>query len=106
MKKLTTQNVTEAVRERFALCTEPRLRKVMSALIGHLHDFARDVKLTPTEWTAAIQFLTDTGQTCDDKRQEFILLSDTLGLSALVDLLANSDKSEKATESSLLGPFF
>jgi hydroxyquinol 1,2-dioxygenase len=106
MKKLTTQNVTEAVRERFALCTEPRLRKVMSALIGHLHDFARDVKLTPTEWTAAIQFLTDTGQTCDDKRQEFILLSDTLGLSALVDLLANRAANPVATESSLLGPFF
>jgi len=106
MKRLTAQNITDTVRERFAQCADPRLRTIMTELIGHLHDFARDVKLTPAEWMVAIRFLTDTGQKCDDKRQEFILLSDTLGLSALVDLLANRAVNPAATESSLLGPFF
>ena len=78
----------------------------MTALIRHLHEFAREVKLTPGEWMKGIEFLTEVGHITDDKRQEFILLSDTLGLSALVDLLANRGKSEAATESSLLGPFF
>jgi hydroxyquinol 1,2-dioxygenase len=79
---------------------------VMTALIRHIHDFVREVNLTPSEWMAGIEFLTAVGRITDDKRQEFILLSDTLGLSALVDLMANRGKSEAATESSLLGPFF
>jgi hydroxyquinol 1,2-dioxygenase len=106
MRNLDQHTVTETALERISECPNPRLKEVMTALIRHLHEFAREVKLTPDEWMKGINFLTDVGHITDDKRQEFILLSDTLGLSALVDLLANRGKSEAATESSLLGPFF
>ena len=106
MRNLDQHTVTETALERISKCPDPRLKEVMTALITHLHEFAREVKLTPDEWMKGIEFLTDVGHITDDKRQEFILLSDTLGLSALVDLLANSGKSKAATESSLLGPFF
>jgi protocatechuate 3,4-dioxygenase beta subunit len=106
MQNLDQFSITESALERLAQCPDPRLKEVMTALIRHVHEFAREVKLTPAEWTRGIEFLTDVGHITDDKRQEFILLSDTLGLSALVDILANSGKSEAATESSLLGPFF
>jgi hydroxyquinol 1,2-dioxygenase len=106
MRNLDQHTITEAALERLAQCPDPRLKEVMTALIRHVHEFAREVKLTPAEWTRGIEFLTDVGHITDDKRQEFILLSDTLGLSALVDILANRGKSEAATESSLLGPFF
>src|ERR1700676_5449178 len=106
MRNLDQHTVTESALERIAECSNPRLKEVMTALIRHLHEFAREVELTPEEWMKGINFLTDVGHITDDKRQEFILLSDTLGLSALVDLLANRGKSEKTTESSLLGPFF
>ncbi|PWN92573.1 intradiol ring-cleavage dioxygenase [Acaromyces ingoldii] len=86
-------------------CPDPRLRFVMQSLVKHLHDFARHVDLTTDEWMRAIQFLTQTGQTCNDVRQEFILLSDVLGLSTLVDSL-NHPKPKGATESTVLGPFF
>jgi hydroxyquinol 1,2-dioxygenase len=106
VQNLDQFSITEAALERLAQCPGPRLKEVMTALIRHLHEFAREVKLTPAEWMRGIEFLTDVGHITDDKRQEFILLSDTLGLSALVDLLANSGRAEAATESSLLGPFF
>lgn len=106
MRNLDQQTVTETALERISECPNPRLKEVMSALIRHLHEFAREVKLTPAEWMKGINFLTDVGHITDEKRQEFILLSDTLGLSALVDLIASRGKSEAATESSLLGPFF
>ena len=106
MRNLDQHTVTESALERIAQCPDPRLKQVMTALIRHLHEFAREVKLTPAEWMKGIEFLTEVGHITDDKRQEFILLSDTLGLSALVDILANRGKSEAATESSLLGPFF
>jgi len=106
MKQLTPENITAAVCERFASCADARLRTVMLKVVEHLHDLAREVTLTPDEWMTAIRFLTDTGGKCDEKRQEFILLSDTLGLSALVDLIANRARDPEATESSLLGPFF
>ncbi len=106
MRNLDQNTITESALERIAKCDNPRLKEVMNALIRHVHDFAREVNLTPAEWMAGIEFLTAVGHITDDKRQEFILLSDTLGLSALVDILANRDKSEAATESSLLGPFF
>jgi len=106
MRNLDQHTVTETALERISECPDPRLKEVMTALITHLHDFAREVKLTPDEWMQGINFLTDVGHITDDKRQEFILLSDTLGLSALVDLLANRGRSKAATESSLLGPFF
>lgn len=106
MRNLDQNTITDSALERIAKCDHPRLKEVTTALIRHLHDFAREVNLTPAEWMAGIEFLTAVGHITDDKHQEFILLSDTLGLSALVDLLANRDKSEAATESSLLGPFF
>jgi hydroxyquinol 1,2-dioxygenase len=106
MRNLDQKTITDSALERIANCNNPRLKEVMTALIRHVHDFAREVNLTPSEWMAGIEFLTAVGRITDDKRQEFILLSDTLGLSALVDLMANRGKSEAATESSLLGPFF
>src|SRR4051794_5737402 len=69
---------------------EPRLREVLESLVRHLHAFVKDVELTPAEWQAGIGFLTATGQRCDDVRQEFILLSDVLGVSMLVESLANA----------------
>jgi catechol 1,2-dioxygenase len=77
----------------------------MGALVRHLHAFVRDVELTEAEWHRAIRFLTATGQMCDDKRQEFILLSDVLGVSMLVDAV-NNRKGPGATESTVLGPFY
>ena len=106
MRNLDQNTITDSALERIAKCDNPRLKEVASALIRHLHEFAREVNLTPQEWTGGIEFLTAVGHITDDKRQEFILLSDTLGLSALVDLLANRGKSPSTTESSLLGPFF
>jgi protocatechuate 3,4-dioxygenase beta subunit len=106
MRNLDENTITESAHERLANCPDPRLKEVMTVLIRHVHEFAREVNLTPAEWMRGIEFLTEVGHITDDKRQEFILLSDTLGLSALVDILANRGKSAAATESSLLGPFF
>jgi catechol 1,2-dioxygenase len=83
----------------------PRLQVIMAALVRHLHEFIREVELTEAEWWQAIQFLTRVGQTCDDRRQEFVLLSDTLGASMLVDAI-NHRADGGATESTVLGPFY
>ena len=87
-------------------CDDPRLREIMTALIRHLHAFVRETKLTPDEWMTGIDFLTRTGQKCDAIRQEFILLSDVLGLSMTVDDVAHADVPANVTESSALGPFY
>jgi protocatechuate 3,4-dioxygenase beta subunit len=84
---------------------EPRLREIMTALIRHLHAFVRESRLTTEEWRAAIDFLTRTGQMCSASRQEFILLSDILGVSMLVDAVAN-EAGEGITDSTVLGPFY
>lgn len=84
---------------------DPRLRQVMSSLVRHLHAFIREVEPSEAEWMQAIQFLTHTGQSCDDRRQEFILLSDTLGVSMLVDAI-NHRADGPATASTVLGPFY
>ncbi len=86
-------------------CQDPRLRDVLGGLMRHLHAFAVEQALTEAEWRAGIQFLTDVGHMTTDMRQEFILLSDTLGLSMLVDLI-NHDADGTATESTVLGPFY
>ena len=83
---------------------DPRLRELLSGLIRHLHAFALETRLTQVEWERAIGFLTETGQTCTDTRQEFILLSDVLGLSMLVETI-NGEREAGATESTVLGPF-
>ena len=106
MKTLTAEGITNSALARMSASPNPRLKHIIRSLIKHLHAFARDVELTPDEWFAGIQFLTDVGHITDDKRQEFILLSDTLGLSAVVDLMANGAAESGSTDSSLLGPFF
>ena len=83
---------------------DPRLHELLSGLIRHLHAFAQETRLTQAEWERAIRFLTETGQACTDTRQEFILLSDVLGLSMLVETI-NGDRVAGSTESTVLGPF-
>ncbi|MGB3436725.1 intradiol ring-cleavage dioxygenase [Achromobacter sp.] len=98
--------LTDAVAAAFAQTPDPRLRQLMQSLVRHLHAFVADVEPTEAEWMAAIRFLTETGQTCDGAvRQEFILLSDTLGVSMLVDAV-NHRKPGQATESTVFGPFY
>ena len=105
MRNLTEENLTDAVLAKLEGATDPRFKQVMASLIRHLHAFVRETELTEAEWFAGIQFLTATGQKCDDKRQEYILLSDTLGVSMLVDAI-NHRKTTGATESTVLGPFY
>ena len=105
MRQHTEDNLTDAVVERLAKTKNARARQVMSSLVKHLHAFAKEVKLTEEEWFEGIRFLTSVGQKCDDKRQEFILLSDVLGLSMMVVSL-NHKTSPGATEATVLGPFF
>ena len=97
--------LTNQVIDRLEGCPDPRLREVMTGLIRHLHAFALEESLTEAEWMAGIGFLTDVGQICSDHRQEFILLSDTLGVSMLVELI-NHGTDAGATESTVLGPFY
>ncbi len=106
MEDLTVSSVTQAVTEQMDTTPDPRLREVMASLVRHMHDFAREVRLTPDEWLKAIGFLTRVGQACTPTRQEFILLSDVLGLSALVHLMHDNAAQETGTQSSLLGPFY
>ncbi|MFC8516305.1 intradiol ring-cleavage dioxygenase [Streptomyces sp. NPDC057257] len=96
--------VTDEAVSSLAGTTDPRLRELLTGLIRHLHAFARETRLTQREWERAVGFLTATGQTCTDTRQEFILLSDVLGLSMLVETI-NGDRAPGATESTVLGPF-
>ncbi len=93
-----------AVNGRMGKGTDPRLSHVMSRLVHHLHAFIKDVELTQAEWATAIDFLTRTGQICDGNRQEYILLSDVLGVSMLVDAI-NNRRPAGATENTVLGPF-
>ena len=95
---------TDAVVESFAATPDPRLREVMQSFTRHLHAFVREVEPTQGEWEAAIGFLTEVGHLSDDRRQEFILLSDVMGVSMLVDAI-NNRRPVGATESTVLGPF-
>ena len=104
MRNLTETNATEAVIQTFEGTPDERLKEIMTCLVKHLHAFVREVNLTEAEWLAGIQFLTATGQKCDDRRQEFILLSDTLGATTMKDII-NNRKPPGATEYTILGPF-
>lgn len=104
MQNIDEHSITQAVIARFEACENPRLKMLMTSLVRHLHDFCRETRLTEAEWFEAIKFLTATGRMCDDKRQEFILLSDTLGVSMLVTAMNNA-KPEGATEATVFGPF-
>jgi protocatechuate 3,4-dioxygenase beta subunit len=106
MREYTPENITEAVLEQMSTTPDPRMKEIMEAAVRHLHAFAREVKLTPAEWIKGIEFMTKVGQMCTPARQEFILLSDTVGLSALVNIMHDKTKVEEATSASLLGPFF
>jgi hydroxyquinol 1,2-dioxygenase len=105
MQTIDEHTITQAVIDSLAGCPDERLRTVLSSLVRHLHDFAREVQLTEAEWFAGIRFLTDVGHMTDDKRQEFILLSDTLGLSMLVTA-QNNRRPAACTEATVFGPFF
>jgi len=105
MREFDEKSITAAVIGRLSQSDDPRFKSVMTALITHLHDFIREVQLTEAEWLTAIEFLTDVGQTCTPKRQECILLSDTLGVSVLVITL-NHPADQGNVESTVLGPFY
>ena len=95
----------DVVNARMGPDVDPRLRKVMTTLVKHLHNAVKEIEPTHDEWMAAIKFLTETGHMCTDWRQEFILLSDTLGVSMLVDSI-NHRRPNGATENTILGPFY
>ncbi|MCR9073218.1 MAG: intradiol ring-cleavage dioxygenase [Alphaproteobacteria bacterium] len=100
----TEENSADVVISRMERCEDARLKEVMSVIVRHLHAAVKEIEPTQEEWMAAIQFLTQTGHKCDDWRQEFILLSDTLGVSMLVDAI-NTRRPTGASENTVLGPF-
>src|SRR4051794_12465151 len=105
VREFNELTITAAALERVSAAPDPRVRQVSDALVRHLHAFVREIEPSFEEWQAGIEFLTRTGQMCDDKRQEFILLSDTLGVSMLVDAI-NHRLPDGATETTVLGPFY
>jgi len=104
MHLVTEDNITELARERWGTAHDERTRELLTAMVQHLHDFARETRLTEAEWMTAIQWLTRTGQVSDEKREEFILASDVLGLSMLV-VQMNHRFDPAATPATVLGPF-
>ncbi|MFI0959954.1 dioxygenase [Streptomyces sp. NPDC021080] len=104
MARERTTEITDAVVDSFAGAADPRLRELLGALTRHLHAFVRETRPTTGEWESAMAFLAETGHMCTDTRQEFILLSDVLGVSMLVEAL-NGHGGPGATESTVLGPF-
>jgi len=105
VQDLDENSITDAVLDRVAQAPDPRVRTLSQALVRHLHNFVREIRPTQAEWEAAIAFLTATGQKCNDERQEFILLSDVLGVSTLVDSI-NNPVSGNITETTVFGPFY
>lgn len=105
MRNLSEANLSESVITAMSGAKDARFKTVMSSLIKHLHAFIQEVELTEAEWAAGIQFLTAVGQKCNEKRQEFILLSDTLGATTMKDLV-NNRKPPGVTEYTILGPFY
>ena len=100
----TEENSAQTVNARMGDDIDPRLKTIMTALVKHLHAFVKEVELTEDEWNSAIAFLTKTGQICSNERQEYILLSDVLGVSMLVDAI-NNRRPDGATENTVFGPF-
>ena len=104
MPYVNEKNLTDVVLERWKNIPDPRLNEIMQSFIKHLHAFVRDVEPSEKEWATAIDFLTRTGKMCDDKRQEFILFSDVMGVSMLVDAI-NHRLASGATPTTVEGPF-
>src|SRR5580704_1166117 len=104
MPYVTEKTLTNIVSKRWSDIPDPRLKQVMQALVKHAHAFVREIEPTTAEWATAIDFLTRTGKMCDDKRQEFILMSDVLGVSMLLDAI-NHRQQNGATPSTVEGPF-
>lgn len=102
MRTVNSENITETFLGYFGKDTDPRVREIMESLATHLHNFIRETSITHKEWSKALEFLTWAGDITNDQRNEFILLSDVLGVSSLVDMV-NTDPT--ATSSSVLGPF-
>jgi hydroxyquinol 1,2-dioxygenase len=105
MRQVTEDDITGEVLRRFSGTPDTRLKQIMHSLVAHLHAFVREVELTESEWFEAIRLLSEAGRISVNGRQEFVLFSDTLGVSMLVDLI-NHRKPEGATESTVLGPFY
>jgi protocatechuate 3,4-dioxygenase beta subunit len=103
--RMSPEEISQSVVDRFDATTDPRLRELMQSLVRHLHAFAIETRLTEAEWMSGVEFLTATGHACTAQRQEFILLSDTLGISMVVDAV-NHDAPSGATESTVRGPFY
>src|SRR5208282_5174547 len=106
MQDLDEFTATDAALAQMAATPDPRLKQIADAAVRHLHAFAREVNLTPAEWLTGIAFLTQVGKACTPVRQEFILLSDVLGASAVVNAMHDKKARELGTQSSLLGPFY
>src|SRR4051812_28052503 len=104
-KEAAMDELLAEVLSRYDNSPNPRLKEVTCAAIKHLHAFAREVNLTREEWFAGIMFLTQCGKISDDVRQEFILLSDTTGVSTLVEMLAYDASASSLTDNTVLGPF-
>lgn len=104
MPYVTEDNLTDLAIERWSQIPDPRLREVMTALVKHMHAFVREIEPTPQEWFTAIDWLTRTGKLCDAKRQEFILFSDVIGVSMLLDAI-NNRLPTGATPTTVEGPF-
>jgi hydroxyquinol 1,2-dioxygenase len=105
MRNLTEENLSDAVIDSMSGAKNARFKEIMTSLVKHLHAFIREVNLTEAEWLTGIQFLTAVGKKCDEKRQEFILLSDTLGATTMKDIV-NNRKLPGVTEFTILGPFY
>jgi hydroxyquinol 1,2-dioxygenase len=106
VREINENTITDAVLEQLATTKDPRSKQIMEAAVRHLHAFAREVSLTPQEWLEGIKFLTAVGQKCTSYRQEFVLLSDTLGLSTLVNLMKDKQVTEHHSDPSVLGPYY
>ena len=106
MRNINYDNITDAVVQAYSGTQDARTKEILTLLIRRLHDFVREVELTPKEWEAAMGVLARAAETTNEERNEFILLSDLLGVSALVDLVAGRKDDERASVTTLLGPFY
>lgn len=104
-QRIVEETLTATVEASFGDCGDPRLRQLLQSLVKHLHAFVRDVRLTEAEWSKALEFLTAVGHITDDRRQEFVLLSDVLGVS-MQTINVNNETVGDATEATVFGPFF